>query len=67
MYDVCFGTNFSFGPSRHISELAPLFVYRKLLVLVSSSPSELVPECEPTRSDISNGLLFLRCDPGVNS
>ena len=37
------------------------------MLLVSSSSSELISECEPTRSDTSNDILFLRCDPGVNS
>ena len=67
MYDICCCATFRFAPRWQILEVVPLFVYRKLLLLVSSSSSELVSECEPTRGDTSNDILFLRCDPGVNS
>ena len=47
--DVCFRANFRFAPFWQILELLPLFVYRILWRLVSSSLSELVQKREPIR------------------
>ena len=64
MHDVCFDTNFWFVPSQILKLVSCLLEF---LLLVFSSTSELVSECEPTGGDTSKDIFVLQRNPSVNS